>query len=290
MVGEDQDGGGVSFALPADVDDWIAQTAAERGETREETCQRLLTAAHAVATDDGTVTTDPDAFEQFERDLEDQREEFLDLIEDVRSRVIQVKREADTKAPADHDHTSYVSDDDLEAVRAELDRLERRLEAGFDDFEGVLEHLLDRADDIDERASILGSALLEVRDRQEMILEREQARATVEQLKLAASQLGVRSATCDECGTSVDVSMLTAPECPACASSIADVESKSSFFGSHTLVTGTPPALEGDVGDAVASSVDLTRVETGSTVSADADADGDGDGPSDSSPSTEASR
>ena len=286
MVGEDQDGGGVSLALPADVDDWIRRTAAERGETLEETCQRLLTAAHAVATDDGSVTTDPDAFEQVERQLEDHRAEFLDLIEDVRSRVIQVKREADAKAPADHDHASYASDDDLEAVTAELDRLERRLEAGFDDFEDVLEHLLDRTDDVDERAAILGSALLDVRDRQETVLEREQARATVEQLKLAAAQLGVRSATCDECGTSVDVALLTAPECPACASSIADVESKSSFFGSHTLVTGTPPALEGDVGDAVASSVDLTRVETGSAVPADADSE-ESNG---SSPSTEESR
>ena len=273
MVGEDQDGGGVSLALPADVDDWIARTVAERGETREETCQRLLTAAHAVATDDGSVTTDPDAFEQLERQLEDSREEFLRLIEDVRSRVIQVKRETDAKAPADHDHASYASDEDLESVTAELERLERRLESGFDNFEGILEHLLDRTDDVDERASILGSVLLEMRDRQATVLEREQARATVEQLKLDASRQGVRSATCEECGTSVDVALLTAPECPTCASSIADVESKSSFFGSHTLVTGTPPALEGAVGDAVDSSVDLAGLESG--FGGETDADGD---------------
>lgn len=258
MASEDPDRGGVSFALPPEVDDWLAETADRRDETPEETIRRLLTAAHAVATDDEDAPVDPNALvdpddlDRLETRIEAQRAEFQDLLEDVRSRVIQVKRETDAKAPADHDHDSLASagtvdalEADLEALRRDLETAEKRLEAGFDNFEEVLEHLLERAAAIEERATVLGTAVLDLRDGRDDLVQRERRREAVERLKLAANRLGVRTASCDECGDDVDLALLTAPECPTCATPIADVEPKSFFFGSHTLVTGQPPALEG---------------------------------------------
>ncbi|WP_049925898.1 hypothetical protein [Halopiger goleimassiliensis] len=256
MASDDADGGSISVSLPAEVDDWLAATAERRDEDRATTCRRLLSAVHEVTTgaDD---PVDPERIVDLERELEEQREEYTELIEDVRSRVIQVKRETDGRAPADHDHEAYASDADLEALAADLEsivadleRLEDRLEGGFDNFEEVLDHLLDRTDALENRAAVLARTILDVRDRQETLLERERRRRRVEELQLAANQLGVRTAACEECGASVDVALLTAPECPACASPVADVAENTSWFGSHTLVTGDPPALEGEVADA----------------------------------------
>lgn len=266
MAGEETERPPVSISLPPDVDDWLTEVADRYDESRDETCHRLLLAAHAVATDDADAI-DPDALaslpdaeeledlaaaadlsdleDDLQADLEDAREEFQNFLEDVRERVIQVKRETDAKAPAAHDHPSYADRDDLESLRETVDDLDRRLDAGFENFEEVLEHLLERADEVESRATVLASAVLDLRERQETLLERERRRARVDSLKLAANRLGVRSAACEECGESVDVALLTEPECPTCASTIADVEPKSGFFGSPTLVTGDPPALEG---------------------------------------------
>ena len=248
MASDDADGGSVSVSLPAEVDDWLAETAVQHDESREETCRRLLTAVHDVTTGE-EAAVDPDRFATLDRRLEEQREEYTELIEDVRSRVIQVKRETDAKAPAEHDHEEYASDVALESVEADLEKLERRLEGGFDNFEDVLEHLLERTDTLEHRTAVLAETILDLRDRQETLLERERRRRKVEELQLAANQLGIRTAVCDECEAEVDVALLTEPKCPACATPVAEVVENHSWFGSHTLVTGDPPALEGTVAD-----------------------------------------
>ncbi|WP_174811767.1 SIR2 family NAD-dependent protein deacylase [Salinadaptatus halalkaliphilus] len=258
MAGDDQYRGSVSISLPPDVDDWLADIAAEQGQTRDELCRRLVTAAHSVSTADeipGNADTSAEIdrqleevtqqLEDVENDLEDHRAEFTDLIEDVRSRVIQVKREADAKAPADHDHPSYAAADDLEVIRADVDDLEDRLEGGFENFETILEDLLDRVDQFDDRSTTLARAVLELRRQYDEIVERERRHTALADLQRAANRAGIRSATCEDCGASVDIALLTEPACPDCGSSIVDVVENTSFFGSDTLVTGDPPALEG---------------------------------------------
>ncbi|OVE85718.1 hypothetical protein [Natronolimnobius baerhuensis] len=246
-MASENDDGGVSFALPAEVDAWVAETAEQRDESREEICRRVVTAAHAIATDDESVPVDQreleDLEEQVEADLESHHEEFHELLEDVRSRVIQVKREADAKAPADHDHAEY--EDDIASMRTDLTDLEDHVSAGFENFEDVLDYLFDQTDDLEERSTVLATAVVDLRDRWNAVAERERRRAAVERLQLAANQLGIRAAACEDCDASVDIALLTAPECPHCASSFADVTERTSFFGSHILETGEPPALEG---------------------------------------------
>jgi predicted nucleic acid-binding Zn-ribbon protein len=267
MSSQDHDDGGVSFALPADVDDWLATEARRRGETRDDICRRLVTAAQTVATDDDLELADRAELVELRTRLETQRDEFADLLDDVRSRVIQVKQETDEKALADHDHPEYPTDDDLESIREEVAALEDTVESGFDNFETVLEELLEGTDDLAERSTLLARAVVDLRDQRETFAEQRRSRAAADDLKLAANRLGVRTATCADCASSVDIALLTAPECPHCASGFTDVDEKSSLFGSHRLSTGDPPALEGRAD----SSADSTSGELFEAVEADAE-------------------
>ncbi len=253
MSSQDDDGG-VSFYPPPEVEDWLAEEATRQGESRDDVCRRLVSAAHAVATDD-LEPADRDDIAALEGQLEAQREEFTDLLEDVRDRVVQVKRETDAKAATDHDHPEFAAAAMCETLDEDLAALEDRVDRGFDNFETVLEELLDEVDAHAERSSTLARAVLELRAQRDALAQRRRNRDAAEQLQLAANRLGIRTATCEDCGSSVDIALLTAPECPRCTSQFADVAERSSIFGSHRLLTGDPPALE-DPDDAGESPTD----------------------------------
>ncbi|MEY7848347.1 hypothetical protein AB7C87_03990 [Natrarchaeobius sp. A-rgal3] len=240
MAGENHEHGAVSFTVPGEVDDWLTAEARRRDETRAEVCRRLMAAAHVVATDAGDETdvspVSQTDLEEFEGQLDAQRAEFTELLEDVRSRVVQVKRETDDKAPADHEHDSHVTDEEIGDLHDDLDELEYRLETGFDNFEQVLEHLLGRTDDLEERSTVLARTLAAVRDRSDGNRHTD----GLERLRVRANRLGIRTATCEDCDSSVDIALLNARECPHCESPIADVAENSSVFGSDRLVVGDP--------------------------------------------------
>ncbi|MCU4741698.1 hypothetical protein [Natronoglomus mannanivorans] len=254
MASEEHERLDAPFALPADVDDWIDEEAARRDESREAVCRRLVAAVHTTMVDDGEQTlpaTETD-LETLHSRLETQRSEFTDLLEDVRERVVQVKREADRKALAAHAHDEYATVDELREGQASLADLERTTHAGFDNFESILEGMVDDLDELDDRSAILANAIVELREHRRACSIREHRRAAVEELQIAANRLGVNRAACEECSSDVTISLLTRPECPHCGRSFADVATKSSLFGSHTLETGEPPVpeLEGAVSDA----------------------------------------
>jgi|GEM_PF-2513137 len=224
--------------------------------------------------------------------LETQRQEFIDHVEDVRERVIQVKREVDAAAPAAHDHDRYVERDtietlekrlestttaladiesELESLEVAIDGLERTVDGGFENFESALEGLLERTETLEDRETILASAVLDLREQQATMAARERRHAQTAQLKLAASRLGVREAACEACSTTISIAQITEPACPHCAATFTDVESKSSFFSSHTLVTGDPPALQPRTENAVTTDDDAGVFESVEAVSSAAD-------------------
>ncbi|UTF52156.1 hypothetical protein [Natronosalvus rutilus] len=279
MASENHEDGAVSFALPADVNDWIDEEADRRGETRAAFCRQLLSATHAVTTDDAGSDgegLDEDRIEPgdsvdsetLQSELEEQRTEFVDHVEDVRERVVQVKREADGKAPEEHDHDEYADrsavealDEDLETVaerlsafedrtdalsslEADLEDLSKTVDSGFENFEDVLEHVLETTDELERRSTTLATAVLDLRERRDFLAAQERRRLEAERLQRAASRLGIQTATCAACSTAVSMGLLTEPTCPHCDTQFADVSKKRSFLGSHTLETGDPPALE----------------------------------------------
>lgn len=286
----------VSLSVPGELAAWLRRSADQRGVDVEQYASELLAAQRAVdsgviegaaALDDGSDgSSAPD--ERFEERLDDrlddvldghfdevldehlddrleeQRSEFVDLLEDVRSRVIQVKREADARVPADHDHADLAADvDDLddavESLAVDLEEqsstvstLETTVDRGFENYEAVLEHLVDATDDLADRVDRLARAALATRERVQNLAIAADERERVDELKRDAALEGLSSADCEACGRTVDVALLTEPRCPACAAELVDVEPERGFLGSATLVTGDPPALPvGDDSDVV---------------------------------------
>jgi predicted Zn-ribbon and HTH transcriptional regulator len=240
----------VTVGLGPDLADWLDDAA--DGRDRDAVLRDLLVAYRSAAADGADV---PDPADLADR-LNEQREEYRDLVEDVRDRVIQVKRETDRKAPADHDHPELA--EAVAATEARLSEVESELgairssvedvESGFDNYEDVLEYLVDAADDVEGDLDVLANAVLDLRETTREVATRAGARSEAARLKRAANQLGITAADCEDCGNGVDVALLSGPECPHCRATFADVEAGSGFFSSNTLVTGDPPAIEGGVG------------------------------------------
>jgi hypothetical protein len=182
--------------------------------------------------------------------LDEVRSEFEGLIEDVRNRVFQVKREADTKAASDHDHPGVVEtveelDDALSTLRTDVETVERQLDAGFENFEDVLGYLTDSVDELSARQTTLARALVETRDELRTLAARDAGHAAADALRRSANRHGISNASCEECETPVDLGLLSRAECPHCSSTFGAVEPASGFFGTSTLTTGDRPALEG---------------------------------------------
>ncbi|WP_435176018.1 hypothetical protein [Halorussus sp. AFM4] len=272
MAGEDVGGSADAAADP--LEGWLDAKAEELGVSRTELLARLR---------DGDAPEDAEAFADLRRefgaelselreeleaqlaeveaDLADAEDDFDEKIDDVRDRVIQVKRETDAKAPADHGHddlrqrTDSVADradrlaDELDALAETVAELDDRVEAGFENYEDVLEYLTDATDDLESRLSTLAEVTVELRDRTRTLTARHAARAAADELAHLANRRGVDSADCGHCGETVHVGLLAEPRCPHCASTFNDVEPKRGLFGSARLVVGDPPALEGERAD-----------------------------------------
>ena len=271
-----EESGDLTVTVPPEVREWLDSQAADRDAAdREAVLRQLVESYYAVdEMENGdrvrvTQRVDPDEVpDAVEERLDEIDDEFMDLIEDVRERVIQVKREADGKAPADHDHPDLASrldgatattdrlSEEVAELEDRIDDVDRQVEAGFENYEDVLEYLTDTADDLQERTDLLAQAVVDVRREVRRLAGETATRSEAESLKRAANRSGISTAACDHCGTDVDLALLTAPECPHCASTFNDVEPKRGFLGSATLVTGDPPALGGRVETDLDSSLD----------------------------------
>jgi hypothetical protein len=183
--------------------------------------------------------------------------EVNENIVDVRERVIQVKREADTKAPADHDH------EELERIEA-IDRRLQGLAETLERLEAVVEDLdadlaahrdeeadrTDRQDDIDERLADAEEKLTRVAwvvsDLTEQAGGRSAHEQAVARIKRAAAQEGVGTPDCERCGDAVDVSLLTDPECPHCGATVSDVRPTGGIFRTKATLTAAAELEAGE--------------------------------------------
>lgn len=252
------------------LEGWLDAKAEELGVNREELLARLRTSngdtpgGSDEAGDFGELRQEfverlEASHDDLEADLVDTREELDEKIDDVRERVIQVKRETDEKAPADHDHPDFApaavadrADDlaaDLESLSETVAELDETVETGFDNYEDVLEYLTDATDDVEAKLTTLAETTVDLRDRTKALAARHATRAAADELAHLANRRGIERADCGHCEKTVHVGLLASPKCPHCASTFNDVERKQRFFGSHTLVVGDPPALEGERAD-----------------------------------------
>jgi rubrerythrin len=277
MASESTDDGSLVVALPADLSEWLDDRATRLGVDREAVLVQLLASYRAAAelgdsggslpVADADVVSDAveaelddrvdpavesaledhldGATEAVRRDLDGRIEaaetEFAEKIDDVRDRVVQVKREADTKAPRDHSHPEL---DRLDDIASRLGALADRL----DTVEDHVEHTETTVADHGRAVERIDGTLEEVQDRLQTVawavtdlreaVESRDADA-VEGIKRRAARADVSRAKCGNCGNAVEVALLTDPECPHCQATVSDVRPAAGFFSKPRLVVAS---------------------------------------------------
>ena len=244
--------------VPGPVREWLAGLA-EGGDAEAVDLAQLFSG-------DGDAVELSTRIEELERSVEGLDADLEEMIQDVRERVIQVKRESDAKAPAEHEHdalteavarlqghlealaTDFVDlDASVDDLDERVDAVDDRVSAGFSNFEDVLTYLVDTTDELGDAMEILVRATLSLQERTDRLAVAEARRAAADDLRESANRFGVSEAKCEECGGSVDLSLLTESACPHCSSLFTDFEPRRGFFRSSLLHTGERPALEGEV-------------------------------------------
>lgn len=169
-----------------------------------------------------------------EEHLETVRSDFQSKLEDVRERVVQVKRDADAKAPADHDHA---------AIEERLDRLE----ADVGDLESTLESLeetaaepageqLDAAvSDLEDRLTTVAWVVSDLRE----AVESDGGGGALDELRRSGAAADVSRAKCENCGEGVELGLLTEPACPHCDATVTTVEPGSGLFRKPKLLVAS---------------------------------------------------
>lgn len=225
--------GGIVADLPDDLRDWLRSQAAERDIEETELLRQLLTTYQSVN------ETDLEEVLSAEKtnDAVEAVATFEEHLQDVRNRVIQVKRETDTKAPIEHDHPD---------LAASVEDISDRVEGGFANFEAILTEFNEVLSELEGHVSKLASAMVVSRRTLDEVRAAHRRRARVESLKDAAAAAGSRSAKCEACGEKVDLSLLVEPSCPHCDRPASDVMQRSGFFRSNLLTVGDHPALVGE--------------------------------------------
>lgn len=290
----DESGGeGVAAELPPDLAAWLDDHAAETDHEPEELLGRLAAAYRAVEQDGAVsaVATSEDVSE-VSTAVEAVQDDLDEKVGDMRERIVQIKRETDAKAPADHSHENLESrlttlgetiaeieglpeevtaldrqvqdlSTSVESLKSDLSSFQERTEAGFENYETVLEDLLDRTDRLKGRLQTLAETTGALQDAIETRRGVDESREQVAALKREANRMGISSADCEDCGTALNVALLTEPACPACGETFRGVERRSNFLRSHTLSTGSPPALEAGDAERVDVSEDVLNEEEG---------------------------
>ena len=244
-------------SLPAELEGWLDDRAAETGRDRGEVLARAVATYRLLS--DADDATDTRSLDQQLAELADRVAELEDdtddRIEDVRDRVVQVMQVAKANADAEHDHPELEARieeaerggaDDIEGLRRALAALDRQVEGGFDNYEAVLSSLADRTDDAEGKLDTLAGAVVDLRRRVTELEAADARRTAVEELQADANRRNVGKADCEACDKQVHIGLLADPRCPHCGEPFVDVEPGSRFLGSATLVIGDRPALAGE--------------------------------------------
>lgn len=243
------------MSVPEDVDAWLDERAETLGLDRGELVRELLSAHRAVATaDDESLDLDPGPA-AIDRRLDAMEEEFGTHLDEVRRRLVQVKRAVDGRAPADHDHAAF---DALDALDGEVDDLAGRLDAHADRIDSLASRatrlesevealdatigdLRETADasadglaDVEEKLTRLAQVVVSLRDGGGATGERSDDRLVT--IKRLAAREGYGYAECGACGGTVYLTVLPEAACPHCDAPFHDVVERGAIRNRPTLV------------------------------------------------------
>ncbi|QLD84195.1 hypothetical protein HWV23_00235 [Natronomonas halophila] len=271
MVTESADGSELAVTLPTPLDEWLDERAAALDVDREEVLVQLLSAYRAAAdlndesvsgvVDDGEL--DERLLEEIDRRVQEAESsddvdelearvaaletELEEDIEDIRSRVLQVRDAVKERAPKDHSHA------ELRRLSERVDGLTETLEDVGTDVTGTtnaVDDIDDRLSDVESKLDRLARVVVALRKRSDA--RTSERKEELDHIKRQANKHGVTDARCAACGEAVRISLLTEPACPHCGTEARDIEPPGSLLG-RTLDIGTAkltgvetPALETD--------------------------------------------
>jgi len=226
----------VADRLDADLEDAVTSVLAD--ELDDRVARQVDEAVQAQVADQVSEATDA-VRTQLDGRIDALESEYRETLQDVRERVVQVKKEADSKAPADHTHEQLAEVADLAAAVADLEADVGTLRTEYEE----------TASAHGERVEALETRLAEVQDRLQtvawVVSDLREARESgggldaVERIKRAAAKADIDRATCGNCGNGVQLSLLTDPECPHCSATVTDVEPGTGWFSSPKLVAAS---------------------------------------------------
>lgn len=121
-----------------------------------------------------------------------------------------------------------------EELSADHADLRKYINEEFTHVRTILENLI-------EETKGNGASIDQLRARREQLAaERER----LIELKEATIRLGIETATCESCGTDIDLGTLASPTCPRCSSTFSDLKQDAKWFGlitSNTITTADTP-------------------------------------------------
>lgn len=230
-------------------EEWIGKIAESEGVSREEVVERLIASYWTLKEMYGLLQqteegVDP-AGDELPLDVGPSRSDSLsEELSALRQRVGRLEveaQEADPEGAVDElrsrvDGLSERLSAAEESLAARQDSLGSRMDREFANLEIILEYLVETTDE-------LGDDVAALADRQQSDGRRREARDRLAELKRRAARLGVRTAKCAYCDTTIDVAMLPTPECPRCDREFVDVEPNAGWrwFGSNVLVVASAP-------------------------------------------------
>ncbi|KAB7513287.1 hypothetical protein DM867_09895 [Halosegnis rubeus] len=216
----------LSIRLPPDLESWLEELADERGMDRDRLLERLLEANQRALKqgDGGELSVRIDELES----------EFDEKIDDIRSRVLQLKRQTEAKAPADHEHDEFDQFDTLEDQLTQITQTVSTLEADIEELANAVETHDEALETTQQRLRRVAAAVVRL---QQQAGRDDDDRLT--KLRDIAAQRGFETATCRACGNSVNISLLSEAVCPHCSTEFGDITGSNGFFSTPKLVAGS---------------------------------------------------
>jgi predicted nucleic acid-binding Zn-ribbon protein len=147
---------------------------------------------------------------------------------------------------------------EVNELRSEQVALEEQIDEEFDGVERVLQHLIDKTENLEYRVG----AIAETHEEDlEPVSEHLERKERLRELQAEAQRKDISTAVCDHCDGEIDISLLSDPNCPSCDRENSGLKRAGlNPFRNHVFETGdTRRSLDGenpdtDLGSDVAGS------------------------------------
>lgn len=250
----------LSVTLSPALSEWLEERAATLGVDREELLLQLVGAYRVTAEVDPDDFTellsegvedpetpgpqiDPDALDELDERIEGVDTALSEHVEDLRSRILQLKDAVESSASADHDHA------EIEALAEQVGDLSADLEAfetDATDLRSELETTGERLETVETKLDRLARVVLELKRGIDTVTASGEA---LERLQEAANRNETTAADCQGCGKRLRISLLSEAACPHCGHDFRDIEYPSSLLRRFKTPVLTETDLSGSETD-----------------------------------------